>query len=101
MNIDEARQLSEQTAIFGYAIVEHYKAIWAANSPDSPHRSPSYRYVFNPRLYGPDDNLAVTANNDTNYGGCSLDLRGEPVVLQVPAVSGGWAPPPVQKELDG
>lgn len=81
-----AAELARRSTIFGYAIVEHYKAIWGGNSPQSPRRSPAYLYRFNPRLYGPDDNLAVTANNDTIYGGCSLDLRAEPAVLQVPAV---------------
>jgi len=82
-----ARELAKFTAIFGYPIVEHFKAIWAGNSPQSPRRTPAYRYIFNPRLYGPDDNLAVTANNDTIYGGCSLDLRAEPAVLRTPAIA--------------
>jgi hypothetical protein len=62
---EEARKLRRNTAIFGYAIVEHYKAIWGGNSPQSPRRAPAYQYNFNPRLYGPDANPAVTAKNDT------------------------------------
>lgn len=81
---EEARSLGYNAVIFGYAIVEHYKAIWGGNSPQSPRRAPAYQYNFNSRLYGPDDNLAVTANNDTIYGGCSLDLRADPTVLKVP-----------------
>jgi hypothetical protein len=84
--LDTPAGLAERATIFGYAIVEHYKAIWAANSPDSPRRAPPYRYTFVPRLYGPDDDVAVTANNDTIYGGCALDLRSEPAILQVPAI---------------
>jgi hypothetical protein len=86
LSLEGARHLGHNAIIFGYAIVEHYKAIWGGNSPQSPRRAPAYQYIFNPRLYGPDDNLAVTANNDTIYGGCSLDLRAEPTVLQVPAM---------------
>ena len=86
MNLIEARELSRRVTIFGYALVEHYKAIWSANCPQSPRRAPAYKYTFNPRLYGPDDDVAVTANNDTIYGGCTLDLRSEPTVLTVPAI---------------
>jgi hypothetical protein len=87
MSTTHARDLGQQITIFGFAIVEHFKALWSAFSPQSPHRSPAYTYTFNTRLYGPDDKFAVTANNDTIYGGCALDLRGEPVTLRVPAIA--------------
>ncbi len=87
LHASDARALSQRVTIFGFAIAEHYKAIWAANSPQSSRRARHYKYTFNPRLSGPNDDVAVTANNDTIYGGCSLDLRAEPTVLQVPAIS--------------
>jgi hypothetical protein len=86
MEIDQAWELAKASTIFGYALVDHYKALWAANSPQSPRKPPAYKYTFVPRLYGPDDDVAVTANNDTIYGGCALDLRAEPTVLRVPSI---------------
>jgi len=84
MNPMDARELSLRVTIFGYAVVEHYKAIWAANSPQSPRRAPAYKYSLNPKLHSPDDDVAFTVNNDTIYGGCALDLRAEPTVLTAP-----------------
>jgi hypothetical protein len=81
------RDLARDATIFGFAVVEHYKALWTANSPESALRAEPYRYRLSRKLYGPSDRVVVNPNNDTIYGGCSLDLRAEPAVLTVPAVS--------------
>ncbi|MFN8475378.1 MAG: DUF1214 domain-containing protein [Anaerolineae bacterium] len=82
----EARELSKRVTIFAFALVEHYKAIWAAFCPDSPRRVEEYKYTFTLKLYGPEFDLNVSPNNDTVYAGAAFDLRAEPTVLKVPAI---------------
>ena len=87
MDKAEARELGKRVTIFAFALVEHYKAIWAAFSPTSPRRVEEYKYTFNLRLYGPEFDLNVSPNNDTIYAGAAFDLRAEPTVLHVPAIN--------------
>jgi hypothetical protein len=84
----EARAIAEQAYVFGFAIVEHYKAVWAYGvEPKSPKYSGFNALRNETRLYGPEDTAVVSPNNDTLYTSALMDLRAEPVVLQVPDVS--------------
>jgi hypothetical protein len=84
----EARAIAEEAYVFGFAIVEHYKALWAYGvEPKSPKYGGFNAVRNETRLYGPEDTAAVSANNDTIYTSSLMDLRAEPVVLQVPEVS--------------
>ncbi len=86
MDTAQARELGERVTIFAFALVEHYKAVWAAFSPNSPRRVEPYKYTFTLKLYGPEFNLNVSPNNDTVYAGAAFDLRAEPTVIKVPAI---------------
>ena len=84
---DEARALAEDAAIFGFAIVENYKALSVhAGNREPPKQAPLNTFGHTPKLFGPRDTAVVSASNDTLYSSAWLDLRAEPVVLQVPAV---------------
>ena len=84
----EARAIGEEAYVFGFAIVEHYKAVWAYGvEPKSPKYGGFNAIRSEPRLYGPDDTAVISANNDTFYTSALMDLRAEPVVLQVPEVT--------------
>jgi hypothetical protein len=88
ITLDEARTIAEEAYVFGFAIVEHNKAIWAYGvEPKSPKYSGFNTARSETKLYGPDDTAVVSANNDTLYSSALMDLRAEPVVLQVPTVS--------------
>jgi hypothetical protein len=83
----EARTIAEEAYVFGFATVEHYKAVWVYGvEPKSP-RYAGFNTIRNEtQLYGPDDTAVVSANNDTLYSSALMDLRAEPVVLVVPKV---------------
>src|SRR5450432_2245725 len=87
VSADEARAIAEEAYVFGFASVEHYKAVWAYGvEPKSPKYA-GFNVIRNEtRLYGPDDTAVVSANNDTLYSSALMDLRAEPVVLVVPNV---------------
>jgi hypothetical protein len=84
----EAKATAEEAYIFGFAIVEHYKALWAYGvEPKSPKYGGINKLRNETKLYGPKDTAVVSANNDTIYTSGMIDLRAEPVVLQVPEVA--------------
>jgi hypothetical protein len=84
----EARAIAEEAYVFGFAIIEHYKALYAyAVEPKSPKYAGFNKLGHDTRLYGPKDTAVVSANNDTIYTSGAMDLRAEPMVLQVPAVA--------------
>lgn len=84
----EARTIAEEAYVFGFAMVEHNKAVWAYGvEPKSPKYAGFNTMRNETQLYGPDDTAVVSPNNDTLYSAALMDLRAEPVVLQVPDVA--------------
>jgi hypothetical protein len=84
----ELEALGFDAYLWGFAIVENYKAIYAYNVNTS---GPEYKGPFNKlsssaRVYTPADKAIITPNSDTPYGFVTLDLRAEPQLLTVPAV---------------
>ncbi|MGJ7517615.1 DUF1254 domain-containing protein [Pseudomonas baetica] len=81
----QARALAQEAYVFAYATVEHDKVLSAIAA-----KLPFNRLYSEPRLLGPQDDKVVSPNNDTFYSRALLDLRGEPQVLEVPAVQGRY-----------
>ncbi|WP_339544493.1 DUF1254 domain-containing protein [Pseudomonas sp. RA_35y_Pfl2_P32] len=78
----QARALAQEAYVFAYATGEHLKVLSAIAA-----KLPFNVLYSEPRLLGPQDNKVVSPNNDTFYSRALLDLRGEPQVLQVPAIA--------------
>jgi len=81
LDANQAKALAQEAYVFAYATVEHDKVLTAINA-----KLPFNRLYSEPRLLGPQDNKVVSPNNDTFYSRALLDLRAEPMVLEVPAV---------------
>lgn len=83
-NLDpqQARAMAQEAYVFAYATAEHNKVLSAIAA-----KLPFNVLYSEPRLLGPQDNKVVSPNNDTFYSRALLDLRGEPQVLQVPAIA--------------
>ncbi|MGE8186488.1 DUF1254 domain-containing protein [Pseudomonas sp. NPDC086278] len=81
----QTKALAQEAYVFAYATVEHDKVLSAIAA-----KLPFNRLYSEPRLFGPQDNKVVSPNNDTFYSRALLDLSGEPVVLDVPAVEGRY-----------
>lgn len=77
----QAKALAQEAYVFAYATVEHDKVLTAIAA-----KLPFNRLYSEPRLFGPLDNKVVSPNNDTFYSRALLDLRNEPVVLEVPEI---------------
>lgn len=84
----ELESLGFDGYLWGFAIVENYKAIYAYNVDT---QGPEYKGPFNSvsstaRVYTPADKAIITPNSDTPYSFATLDLRAEPQVLVVPPI---------------
>lgn len=80
----EAQDIARRAFIYGFPMVEHYQLMYvkAVTSPAGFNEM-----VSEAKLYGPEDTDVITPNNDTPYSMAWLDLRTQPVVVQVPAIS--------------
>lgn len=81
--------LAEQATIFGYPIVANYvSGIHSyARNPQTPGYAPFNQLGVRATLYTPEDRNWPAPNNDTLYYTVVFDLRREPQVLHLPAVS--------------
>lgn len=84
----EIRSIAEEAYIYAYPMLDNYKMMFAlAIYEGSPvYEKPFNQFVNVAVLRGPEYTVIVRPNNDTFYSGIWLDLRAEPIVLQVPAV---------------
>jgi hypothetical protein len=85
---EEAKQIAEEAYIFAYPMLDNYKMMFAQAIYT---QSPAYEAPFNQLkhksiLLGPEYTAIVRPNNDTFYSIIWLDLRTEPMILQVPAI---------------
>ncbi|HEU5136104.1 MAG TPA: DUF1254 domain-containing protein [Steroidobacteraceae bacterium] len=86
---DEARAIAKDAYIYGYPIVESYRIL---HSYFVDRSNPEYKAAWNEkvannaRLFTPADVAMGTPNADTPYSQLGLDLRAEPMVVNVPTV---------------
>ena len=84
----EARAIAAEAWLYAYAPLQSYQTFW--NQTQNPGFPGSVgglnRFRHYSRLATPADKDIVTPNNDTPYSWAWLDLRAEPIVLQLPAV---------------
>ncbi len=84
----ELEKLGHDGYLWGYAIVENYKAIFAfnVNTQGPEYKGQLNQILSTSRPVTPADQAVVTPNSDVLYSFATLDLRAEPQVLTVPAI---------------
>lgn len=84
----ETQQIAEEAYIFAYPMLDNYKMMFAmAIYEQSPaYEAPFNQFVFKSHLHGPEYTAIVRPNTDTFYSAVWMDLRAEPIILQVPAI---------------
>jgi hypothetical protein len=85
---EEAKAIAKKAMIFAYPMLYNYKTMYAHTQD---YLSPAYIGGFNrfrhyTDSYTPADTGIVAPNTDTSDSWAWLDMRFEPVVLQVPAI---------------
>ena len=85
----EAKAIAKEAYIYAYPMLEHYKMMFAlAIWKESPAFDAPFNEIKNKAvLLGPEYTAIVRPNNDTFYSRAWLDLRAEPMVISVPAIS--------------
>jgi len=85
----EARAIAKEAWLYAYAPLQGYQTFW--NQTQNPafggYVGGFNRFRHYSRLNTPADTDIVTPNNDTPYSWAWLDLRAEPIVLELPAVA--------------
>ncbi|MDD3461926.1 MAG: DUF1254 domain-containing protein, partial [Mesotoga sp.] len=81
-NCDEAREIARQAYIFAYPMLENFRTMTLqAVIPDAFNR-----FEHSKGLLGPEFREIVRPNNDTVFSAAWLDLRAEPIIIQIPAI---------------
>lgn len=85
----EAQAIAKEAYVYSYAMMESYQT-WRAQAVDKSANGyiggfNVFRHYSEP--FTPDNKDIVSPNNDTPYSWAWLDLRAEPMVVSVPAVS--------------
>jgi hypothetical protein len=86
---EDVKSITREAYIYAYPMMEHYKMIYVLKVwEDSPvYETPFNELTHNAVLLGPEYTVMVRPNNDTFYSNVMFDLRAEPMILSVPAIS--------------
>ncbi len=84
----ETRAIAEAGFIYGLPIVMNYAVMhdFILDRNSGQYKGPFNTIVNEARVFTYKDTSVITPNSDTPYSMLWLDLRGEPIVISVPAV---------------
>ena len=84
----EIRSIAKEAFIYGWPICENYNTLYAysIDVDNKDYKAPVNVISNTARAFTPEDKVIVTPNSDTPYSFAWLDLRAEPVVIQVPPI---------------
>ncbi|MBX7042121.1 MAG: DUF1254 domain-containing protein [Ignavibacteria bacterium] len=85
---EEIRSIAKEAYIYGFPVVDSYRILYAyfADKTNKEYKSPMNVLTSTARVYTPEDVAVQTPNSDTPYSMIGLDLRTEPIVLNVPDI---------------
>ncbi|MCB1076542.1 MAG: DUF1254 domain-containing protein [Verrucomicrobiae bacterium] len=84
----EARAIARDAYIYGFPLVDNYRVMhsYFVDRGSQEFKAPWNNIHNETRVYTPDDKAIQTPNSDTPYSQLGTDLRGEPLVVTLPAV---------------
>ena len=87
----EAREIAKEAYIYGFPMVDNYRIqyLYFVDKQSPEFKAPWNQLKSIPRVYTPRDKAVQTPNSDTPYSMIGMDLRTEPIVVQVPAIEKG------------
>jgi hypothetical protein len=90
-----AYAIGVQTYISSFPLMDLYRTLWETSfDPDRGHDRTLNEYFVFERLITSEDDWVITPNNDTIYLRAFLDLRKEPIILEIPPMGDRqyWVP---------
>jgi hypothetical protein len=83
---EQARDIAREAYVYGFPMVMNYKTMYnyVIDTDHAEYKGPFNEVSCEARLFTPDDKAIVTPNADTPYCMFWMDLRSEPLVLNVP-----------------
>ena len=88
-SLEQTKAIAEEGFIFGLPLVMNYAVMneFAVDTKSSQFKAPFNQLHNEHRVATPADTAVITPNSDTPYSILWADLRAEPLVITVPAVS--------------
>ena len=85
---EEARAIAKEAYTYAYPMADNYRIQFAyfVAKDNTEYKSPYNMITSAARVFTPEDKAVQTPNSDTPYSFLGLDLRGEPMVLTLPAM---------------
>jgi len=85
---ERAREIARDAYVYGVPMTGSYKTMHAfsIDKGNRQYKGPFNQILSFARVFTPDDTAFVTPNADTPYSFASLDLRAEPMVIEVPSI---------------
>jgi hypothetical protein len=85
----EARAIAREAYVYGFPLVDNYRVLhsYFVDRGGKEFKAPWNTIHNEARVYTSDDRTIQTPNSDTPYSQLGTDLRAEPLVISVPAVS--------------
>ena len=89
LTYEEAKAIAEEAYIYAFPMLDNYKMLFvqAVWEKSLVYEAPFNKLKNRATLVGLEYTTIVRPNNDTFYSGLWLDLRSEPMVISVPAIS--------------
>jgi hypothetical protein len=88
-SLEQTKAIAEEGFIYGLPLVMNYAVMneFAVDTKSSQFKAPFNQLHNDHRVATPADTAVITPNSDTPYSILWADLRAEPLVVTVPAVS--------------
>lgn len=85
---EEARTIAKEAYIYGNPVVDHYRIQYDyfVNKESPDYKTPWNTIINLARVFTSDDKAVQTPNSDTPYSFIGMDLRAEPLVINVPRI---------------
>ncbi len=84
----EARQIAKEAYIYGFPMAANYQTMYkqAIDTTNRDYRGPFNTINSSKSVATPEDKFVVTPNSDTPYSYLWMDLRAEPIIVNMPRI---------------
>ena len=84
----EARQIAKEAYVYGFPMAANYRTMYkqAIDTTNRDYRGPFNTINSSKSVATPEDKFVVTPNSDTPYSYLWMDLRAEPIIVNMPRI---------------